>query len=139
MRVRVSARFLRFKGCWFAAEGCSAHRSVRETRLSPQRREVAAVGPLGRSGEAEQELGLEIVDQRPVALGRGVAELIDDDVVELLAAEPLKVDPFGKGLDRGEQDIGGVILLNSGVHAERRVPQLRGSAAAGPTFRKRRA
>ncbi len=51
---------------------------------------------MGCGGETEQELGLEIVDQRPVTLSGGVVELVDDNVVELLAAESLEVGPRDK-------------------------------------------
>jgi hypothetical protein len=51
-----------------------------------------------------RELRAEVVDEAPVGRGRGVVELVDDDVVERVAREALQVGDAAEGLDRGEED-----------------------------------
>ncbi len=71
--------------------------------FAAEREQVASVGALWGSGETEKKLGLEVVDEAPVGAGRGVMELVDDDVVEALRAEVSKVCRLSESLDRGER------------------------------------
>ena len=59
--------------------------------LLAQRQQIASVGPLRRGGQPKQELRLEVGDQLPVGRGGGVMELVDDDVVEGVRGELLKM------------------------------------------------
>ena len=86
--------------------------------LAAEGEEVASVGALGGRGQSQEELGLEVVDEAPVGAGGGVVELVDDDVVEALRAEPSKVLGFSEGLDRGEEDIRLGRFLVADVEAE---------------------
>jgi hypothetical protein len=74
--------------------------------LLAQGEEVAAVGALRGGGEAEEELRAEVVDEAPIGRGRGVVELVHDDVVEGVAREALEVGDAAEGLDRREEDVG---------------------------------
>ena len=80
--------------------------------------EVAAVGALRGGGEAEQELRAEVVDEAPVGRGRGVVELVHDDVVEGVAGEALEVGGAAEGLDRREEDVGVGVALLARVEAQ---------------------
>ena len=86
--------------------------------LLAQGEEVAAVGALRGGGEAEEELRAEVVDEAPVGRGRGVVELVDDDVVEGVAREALEVGDAAEGLDRGEEDVGVRVPLLAHVEAQ---------------------
>ena len=96
--------------------------------LLAQREQVAAVGPLGCRGQAEQELRTEVGDQLAVGRRGGVVELVDDDVVERVWREPLQVLAPAQRLDRGEHDLGVRVLDLAGVVAK---PRLRADAAEG--------
>ena len=74
--------------------------------LLAEREQIAAVAPLGRRREAQQELRVEVGDQLPVGRGGGVVELVDDDVVERVGSEPLQMLAPAERLDRGKQDVG---------------------------------
>jgi len=86
--------------------------------LLAQGEEVAAVGALRGGGEAEEELRAEVVDEAPVGRGRGVVELVHDDVVEGVAREALEVGDAAEGLDRREEDVGVRLPLLAHVEAQ---------------------
>ena len=86
--------------------------------LLAQGQEVAPVGPFRGGGEAEQELRAEVVDEAPPGRGRGVVELVHDDVVEGVAREALEVGGAAEGLDRREEDVGVWLPLLARVEAQ---------------------
>ncbi len=65
--------------------------------------EVAAVGPLGGGGEAEEEPRPDVVDEGPVGAGGGVVELVHDEVVEGVPREVGEVPLPAEHLDGGEE------------------------------------
>jgi hypothetical protein len=86
--------------------------------LLAQGEEVAPVGAFRGGSEAEQELRAEVVDEAPVSRGRGVVELVHDDVVEGVAREALEVGGAAEGLDRREEDVGVWLPLVAHVEAQ---------------------
>ena len=86
--------------------------------LLAQGQEVAPVGAFRGGGEAEQELRAEVVDEAPVGRGRGVVELVHDDVVEAVAREALEVGDAAEGLDRRKEDVGVCFPLLAHVEAQ---------------------
>ena len=86
--------------------------------LLAQGEEVAPVGALRGGGEAKQELRAEVIDEAPVGRGRGVVELVHDDVVEGVAREALEVGGAAEGLDRREEDVGVFVPLLARVEAQ---------------------
>src|SRR5690606_1861083 len=91
--------------------------------LLTQCEQVTAVRTLGRRGQAEQEPGLEVIDQAPIGCGRCVVELVDDDVVERARVESAQVFVAAQRLDRREQDVGVYVMcsFDARVEADRRV------------------
>src|SRR5262249_8575691 len=87
--------------------------------LAAQGEQVAPVRPLRGRGKAEEKLRLEVVHQPPVGSGRGVMELVHDDVVESVRGEQAQVTRSAKGLDGGEEHIGFRGLLVATVETER--------------------
>jgi hypothetical protein len=73
--------------------------------------DVEPVGALGGGGEAEQQLGGEVIEPAPVAGGGGVVELIHDHHV------------VGGGVD------GGGVLLGKGLHGGKHVTPVAGPFA----------
>ncbi len=63
--------------------------------------DVEPVGALGGGGEAEQELGAEVIQPAGVAGGGGVVELVHDHHVEAIGGDLGQV-ALGEGLHRGE-------------------------------------
>ena len=86
--------------------------------LLTQAEEVAAVGALGGGGEAEEEAGVEVVEDAAVGGGRGVVELVHDEVVEVIPRELPQVLLAAEGLDGGEEDVGVLVFGRSRVLAE---------------------
>ena len=94
-------------------------RALVDQVVGAQRQQVSAVHTVGSRGKPEQESRLEMLDHPPVAAGRGVMKLVDDDVVELLRLKLVQVP--GKGLHTGEQDAGTRLLSPAVVQAEIRI------------------
>lgn len=86
--------------------------------FAAQAQEVAAVGAFGCGGEAEEEVGFEVVDEASVGGGGGVVKFVDHDVVEVFSGELLVVFGFAQGLHRGEEDVRIIVFLLSCVKSE---------------------
>jgi len=52
--------------------------------LPTEAEEVASIGALRCSGQPEEELGLEVIDNPTISAGCGVVELVHDHVVKLV-------------------------------------------------------
>ena len=92
------------------------------TLPSPAEAPYSGLPPSGLRGrgEAEEKARLEVLDQPSVCRGRGVMELVYDDVVEGVRRELAQVTSPAERLDRGEEDVGVGGLLVAGVEAEDR-------------------
>jgi len=91
--------------------------------FAAQAQEVAAVGAFGCGGQAEEEVGFEVVDEASVGGGGGVVKFVDHDVIEVLSGELLVVFGFAQGLHRGEEDVGIIAFL---------LPRVKSEACVGP-------
>ena len=97
--------------------------------LAAELEQVATIRALRGRRQAEQEAGLEVVDEPPIGLRRGVVELVDDQVVEGPRVQLVEVRLAPEGQDGGEDDLAAGVLLLAVVLAEAR---LRPDAPEGP-------
>ena len=65
--------------------------SLEDQVLLTEAEKIGAVRSFGRGSEPEKEFRLEVIDEATVGARRGVVELVDDDVVEVLRPEPRKM------------------------------------------------
>jgi hypothetical protein len=78
--------------------------------------DIALVGAVGGCGEAEQEGGVESIEQAAVGGGVGVVDFVDDHVVEPLGDDAGQVLGAGELLERAHHDVG------LGLHQITRAP-----------------
>jgi hypothetical protein len=65
---------------------------------------VVLIGTVGGCREAEEEGGIESVEEAAIRRGVGVVDFVDDDVVEALGGDASEVVGVGQFLDRADHD-----------------------------------